>query len=229
MDALTGIVTAISAFAAAHPALVGSLVTLLTGSVALGLYVKYWTRPIISVRLQEKRGSYGAVPLILSDEKGNKSLQPAKYLRLHVENTGRSTIKDCSGHAVRFTKRVDGREQAGPKDVLSLGWAHYPDSKKRDIPRGAFFFIDVATLLLLPDGGSALWWERMPTNLQDFIFADQGKRATHRWEVRVVADNASPLTIPVEFTFDPRWHDLDVKWCNRARYPLRSFWRCWQS
>jgi hypothetical protein len=231
MDTLTGIVTTISEFATSNPTLVGALVALLTGSVAVGLYVKYWTRPIVSVRLQPKRGCYDAVDIRFTDDKGNKGTQPAKYLRLHVENTGRSTIKDCSGDAIRFCKRVDGREKTGPRDVLSLGWAHYPESKKRDIPRGADYYMDVATLLLHPDGSSALWWERMPTNLQSFIFAesDRGKKVTHMWEARIIADNARPLTIPVEFTFDPRSHDLDVKWCNRSRYPLWSFWRRWRS
>jgi hypothetical protein len=228
MNALTAVVTSISDFMLAYPVASG-LGSLLTGSVAVGLYVKYWNRPIISVRLQQNRGSYGSVPIHFSGDKGNKGIQPAKYLRLHVENTGRSTIKDCSGDAIRFSKRIDGREEAGPQDVLSLGWAHYGASNKRDIPRGAFFFMDVATLLLRPDGSSALYWERMPTNLQSFIFADHEKRVTHIWKVRIVADNARPLTIPVEFTFDPRSQDLDVAWRNGSRYPLWSFWRRWQS
>lgn len=135
--------------------------------------------------------------------------------------------KDCSGQVIKFTKIIGEQKTLGLHEVLDLGWSHYPESKKRDIPRGASFHMDVLTLLLPPTGGSALFWEQLPTNLRDFFFSDGG-RATYVFEIRIVADNARPRRIPVEFTFDPERQDLKVIWRKRARYPFWMFWRRWQ-
>jgi hypothetical protein len=71
-------------------------------------------------------------------------LGQAKYFRLHVENTGLSTVRSCSGYITKITKRVGGQRIASEEEVLSLGWASYGQSDARDIPRGAFFHMDTS-------------------------------------------------------------------------------------
>jgi hypothetical protein len=80
-----------------------------------------------------------------------------------------------------------------------------------------FFTLDVATLLLNP---SQLYWERLPTNLYEFLFAYPG-RATYRFDIRIDAESARQRIVPVEFIFDPTSSDLEYVRLN-TRYP---WWR----
>jgi hypothetical protein len=76
----------------------GSLMATIIGAFVTHLIF----HPVISVRLDKRKGSYGDVPIdfTFTDEAGKerKERMPAKFLRLHVENTGRSSIKACSGY-----------------------------------------------------------------------------------------------------------------------------------
>jgi hypothetical protein len=75
----------------------------------------------------------------------------------------------------------------------------------------------VATLLLNP---SQLYWERLPTNLYEFLFAYPG-RATYRFDIRIDAESARQRIVPVEFIFDPTSSDLEYVRLV-TRYP---WWR----
>src|SRR5258708_24545458 len=110
----------------------------------ISAFVKHYIfHPVISVRLDEKKGSYGPVPLIGPN---GTIRSEARFFRLHVENTGYSSIKDCSGYITKMTKRVRGKGSSEAHlDVIDLGWAH-KNTGTRDIPPGAFFHLDVATL-----------------------------------------------------------------------------------
>jgi hypothetical protein len=213
----------ISDVATAHPLLIGFLTGGLV-TAALTAFVKYWIfHPLINVRLDDRKGSYGEVRIDLTDDKGAKSICQAKYLRLHIENTGLSSIKDCCGYITKLTKIVGGQQTGSEQEVLDPGWSHHAQNTSRDIPRGAFFHMDVVTLLLPPNGGSALFWQKLPNTLIDFFSAS---KATYVLDVLMAADNARPCTIPVKFTFDPNHRDLvDIKWRTWARYPWWSRWR----
>lgn len=178
--------------------------------------------PVISVRLDEKRGSYGSVPLV--DRVTGQQSHQAKYLRLHVENTGFSTIKDCCGYIIRLTKRTSKGQIVPHQEVLDLGWAH-KNTNPRDIPRGAFFHMDVATLHLLP-AERKVRLPLHPTTLDDFF----NERATYELEILVAADNARPCRrVLVTFDFDPQSDELQFTPLNRARYPWWCAWRRWKS
>ena len=111
-------------------------------ATVISAFVKHCIfHPVISVRLDEKSGSYGATSLIYSD--GTLDHQ-VRYFRLHVENTGLSSIKDCSGHITKITKRVRGTPSQAQLDVVDLGWAN-KNKMTTDIPRGAFFHMDCST------------------------------------------------------------------------------------
>jgi hypothetical protein len=184
--------------------------------------------PVISVRLDERKGSHGPVTLYDFDAQGNvTSKSQAKYFRLHVENTGLSTVRACSGYITKITKRVGGQSTASEEEVVSLGWASYGHGDARDIPRGAFFHMDIATLHLDPAAGNTLGMHRVSSSLENF-FKD---KATYTFKILVASDNARPNWITVEFAFDPQRDRLEFKPVNRARYPwwawydwLRSWW-----
>jgi hypothetical protein len=187
--------------------------------------------PVISVRLDEKSGSYGPTSLIYPD--GTLDHQ-VRYFRLHVENTGLSSIKDCSGHITEITKRVWGTPSQAPLDVVDLGWAN-KNKMTTDIPRGAFFHMDIATLHLLPIKQAGLGPSdprterkltipRMPTHLFPF-FSD---KATYEFEILIAADNARPRCVRVKFNYDPQTDELDerrLEPVNKTRYPWWSYWR----
>src|SRR5262249_2956759 len=137
-----------------------------TGGLAATLisaFAKYCVfHPVISVRLDAKKGSYVQTWFFPSSEARDfaRALAPGRtapsasegwYLRLHVENTGLSTIKRCSGYITKMTKDAAGIESIPKQEVVALGWAH-KGTEPRDIPRGAFFHLDVASLYLPPDG-----------------------------------------------------------------------------
>jgi hypothetical protein len=127
--------TAVVAFAG------GSLMSTLVAAFATHLIF----HPVISVCLNSKKGCHGPTTLLGRDAAGNEVRSEVKYFRLYIENTGLSSIKSCSGYITELRKRVGGQEIRAPRDIIELGWAHKSDAP-RDIPRGAFFYIDVATL-----------------------------------------------------------------------------------
>jgi hypothetical protein len=148
--------------------------------------------------------------------------------RLHVENTGFSTIKDCCGYIIRLTKRTSKGQIVPHQEVLDLGWAH-KNTNPRDIPRGAFFHMDVATLHLLP-AERKVRLPLHPTTLDDFF----NERATYELEILVAADNARPCRrVLVMFDFDPQTADAAMKqariawgWAQRFHQLVKCFLLC---
>jgi hypothetical protein len=149
------------------------------------------------------------------------------YLRLRIQNGGRTTIKDCFGNLVRMAVRdIGGKVFDFAREVHPLGWAHYSSSKQRNIPRGETYHLDVATLLLSEDGGhnKLVWWpyDPWPTNMLEFLQSLPTGKATYLFEIRVNADNARPRVVPVQFVFDPACSYLSLVPFD-TRYPG---WRC---
>ena len=184
----------------------GSLMT-----AVISAFVKHCIfHPVISVRLDNESGSYGTTVvyqvLQQPEQLGGHQLGPvqlltgghqARYLRLHVENTGLSSIKDCSGHITKITKRVRGTPSQAPLDVVDLGWVN-KNKMTTDIPRGAFFHMDVVTLHLtdlLPPERKLTIPQGVPTHLLPF-FSD---KATYEFEIFIAADNARPRRVRVKF------------------------------
>ncbi len=131
---------------------------------------KFWIRPIIQVRLDNKGDCHERTPLVSKQDR--KTVAQVMYLRLQIRNRGRTTIKDCFGNLVRIAV-VDDRGNVFDfdREKHPLGWAHYPQSKQRNIPRGDEYPLDVASLLLSEDEKhNELWWpDPMPTNMGAFL------------------------------------------------------------
>jgi hypothetical protein len=203
------------------------LIAFLSGSLmatAISAFVKHCIiHPVISVRLDRKKGSYPTTEAVEMDEDGNiVNRFPAKFLRLHIENTGRSSIKDCSGYITKITKQVGGVQSKSEEEVIDLRWSHV-DKGTRDIPRDAFFHMDVAALYLYPDGGSLqIAGGRLPMSLVSLVV---GSKGTFELAILIAADNARPRRIPVAFTYDVESDELKFEPVNKARYPWWARWR----
>jgi hypothetical protein len=205
-----------------YPRLFGWFASSVSALAVLKFLWSYWNRPIINVELNSRAGSHGSVMTDLKNIHGITGQGEVKYFRILIQNAGLTTIKDCRGHLIKVTRRVGKKAESFASERHPLGWANYPESKKRDIPSGADFHMDVATLLLSA-GRSALHWpDAMPNTLGAFLGSYQG-RARYTFYVRIDADNARPRIIPVEIGFDPKKSELAFVPLN-TRFPL---WKSW--
>lgn len=92
------------------------------------------------------------------------------------------------------------------QEVLELEWSSGGGTSPRGIPRGAFFYMNVASLDLVQNGPPVLrlsvGW--MPNHLAHLF----GAAATFELELKIAAENAAPLDRIVRFEFDPQHQDL---------------------
>jgi hypothetical protein len=145
------------------------------------------SHPVISVRLHRETGSYG--PMTIVEDSTGAWLFDARYFRLQIENTGLSSIKACSAYITSITKVAKGTSTISRQEVVPLTWPNYGRGP-RDIPRGAFFHVDVASLYLKPGGSVLHVAYEMPTSLRP-LFAGV-TMAKYEFEILVAADNARP-------------------------------------
>jgi len=203
--------TAILAFAG------GSLV-----ATVISAFVKHCIfYPVISVSLDRKKGSYGPVPFYTNpDENGKQTYShEGRYLRLRIENTGYASIKDCCGLITEIAKSTSTTVSSPQPEVIDLGWSHHSESKTRNIPRGAYFYMDLVTMELRPERRLLRLSTPCPTTLINF-FED---KATYTLKILIAADNARPQRdITVTFDYDPKSDDLSFIPLDATRLP---WWR----
>jgi hypothetical protein len=155
--------------------------------------VKHWCRPIISARLVPDIGCY------VESGRGNPQTHTAKFLRLQVRNTGLSLLESCAGYITRITKRQNGQVINDQREVLELVWSHQ-STAPRDIPRDAFFYIDVAALDRLAAGNNVLSFGRpLPHSLTGLVAG----RASFELDILIAAGNAKSFPRKVRFDYDP--------------------------
>jgi hypothetical protein len=188
------------------------------GSVASTLINGSWTwwrRPIITALLIPNVGCY--VETSRGDPPNHRT---AKFLRLQVGNKGLSSLKGCSGYVTRIITRQNGQTTNDEREILELKWSHQ-GAVFRDIPRGGFFYVDIAALdrVALANNRLSLGAE-LPFSLVGLL----SKRASYELSVLVAADNARAVARTVEFEFDPASTELtfryDENWLTRIRRRL---------
>jgi hypothetical protein len=148
----------------------GSLSAALVGAFARACIF----HPVISVRLDQERGSYVTTTVVSSTTTGGRQAQ------LSLRNTGLSSIKGCSGYITKMTKRVGGRQGVSEEEVLELSWSHKKDADPRDIPPGAFFHMDVVALHLRQTG-RVMHLRHFPNSLQNFFTEPGTYTSKHSW------------------------------------------------
>jgi hypothetical protein len=187
----------------AIPSWLSILLGFLGGSVTslfLGRLFTWWERPISSVRLVQGMGCY------VTTSRGNPPTHEARFLRLLIENTGRSSIKNCKGYVTGITRIVNGERLPVQQEVLELTWASGGANDPRTIPHGAFFYMNVASLDLMQSGPPILQltvsW--LPNHLLNLF----GAAATFELNIKVASENAAAVDRIVRFEFDPQHQDL---------------------
>ncbi len=166
----------------------GSMATWLVGRVH-----EYAMRPIVAVRLVEHRGCY------VTTSRGSPPTHQARFLRLLIENEGRSPIKGCTGYITRITKTANNVVQDVQQEVLQLCWSASGGVTARGIPIETFFHMDVASLDLVPGPrilNLGVGW--LPNHLAPLLLGT----GTFELEIKVAAENARPLDRTVRFVFD---------------------------
>jgi hypothetical protein len=96
---------------------------------------------------------------------------------------------------------------------LELRWSH-AGSQPRDIPAGAFFFLDVATLQCHSQHGH--WLGPCGTDPNSLhaplsvppVFGCGVSKSKYRFHILLAAQNAKPRKCIVEFDYDPAKDDL---------------------
>jgi hypothetical protein len=181
------------------PVLIGFLGGSVMSSVLAGIY-RWWTRPILSARLVQERGCY------VTTSRGDPPTHDARFLRLLIENQGRSTIHNCKGYITGVTQIVNGNRAPLQQEVLELTWSSGGAAEPRSIPRGAFFYMNVASLDLVQHGPPVLQFCVVWTpNHFAHLF---GHTATFELQIKIADDNAAPIDRIVRFDFDPQQQDL---------------------
>jgi hypothetical protein len=193
----------------ASSGIVPLLVSFVGGSFATYLiqaFVSWRKRPIIVAKFVERSGCYAET------RRGNNPAAPHKatFLRLIIENVGKSKLEDCTAYITRISKRVGNLPAVlAPREVITLKWSHGLGGG-RDIPRNAFFFLDVISLEQ-PAGGArhlALSTDGTP-NTQLEILNGAGH---FEFTVLVAAGNAKAEPKRIEFRFDPQSAVLDARY-----------------
>jgi hypothetical protein len=98
---------------------------------------------------------------------------------------------------------------------LDLTWS-LTGTTPKNIPKDAFFYLDVVSLAFEPDRPPRLLpsCEPLPLSLtqaEPKVFGYPALKAKYTLSIFVAAENAKPLTRAIEFTFDPREKELAVK------------------
>ena len=195
------------------PAWAPFIVAAATGGLApavITAFVKNWLiHPVISLLyLGEKSGSYGPMTIYAQDNQQNTISFPAKYLRLKVENTGLSSIKACSAYIIGIVKHASGTQTISRQEVVTCGWANQ-GMGARDIPRGAFFHLDIASLYLTPNNGRILRVSHeLPSSLAPLF---DGSNAKYVFDLLIAADNTPPRRIRLSSATIPTVTILDLR------------------
>lgn len=182
----------------------GYVLSFVSGSVMawiLGQISTRYQRPIMNAKLVPNMGCY------VTTMRGNPPTHPAKFLRLLVENAGRSPIKGCTAYILGISRIVKGVRVDDQREVLELHWSQGGRDQQRTIPRGAFYYVDVASLDVVGTYsvlGLCLRWT--PNHMMAL--------ASGRYElaVRVVAENLPPVNRIVVFDFDSTKADLQFRY-----------------
>jgi hypothetical protein len=183
--------------------LLSLLIGLLGGSLMaylLGQAVAHFRRPIIDASLVRRKGCYVTTSL------GNPPTHEARFLRLLIENKGKTAIHGCTGYITGIVIKSANNQEV-QEEVLKLKWSH-GDASPRNIPIGTFFHMDIASLVLTA-GNHVLWLgvESMPSHLAPLLLT----AGTFELQIKIAAENAQPLDRKVAFEFQPQADNLRVQ------------------
>ena len=199
-----------------------------SGSVAavfINAIGRYWIfQPVISVQLDSAAGSKYSTRVPPDSYEGDKDEGEfiSNGIRLRVENTGYSTIKDCCGFVTEMRRFKSGERAITRQEVVELSWAHKRDSRMRSIPRETFFYMDVVAVFV-KKASRDLEIRHFPLTLKEFL----RPAGDYEFDVLVSADNARPNRITVKFTYNPNADAPTFTDADSSRYlRWKPRWLC---
>ncbi|MCW1994383.1 UNVERIFIED_ORG: hypothetical protein M2425_005835 [Bradyrhizobium japonicum] len=190
------------------------LIGFLGGSVVawvMGRIHAWWSRPIITAHLVEGRGCY-----ITTARTGPTTTHDARFLRLLIQNQGRSTIHNCKGYVINIAHTANGVKTLVQQEVLELNWSS-GSAAPRSIPPSAFFYIDTASIDLIPGRHALSLGVSWTPNHYSHMLGFNAPAASFELLIRLTADNAAPIDRRVCFDFDSQWQDLRVQYDRGSR------------
>jgi hypothetical protein len=176
----------------------------LTGAgIALTLKecLDWWRRPILTVTARGKTASQVDTPMrnenaTLGQRDGN-----ARYIRVYVENSGRSTAKGVHGYLWNFWKLERDNHKAWilKEDPITLLWSYEGESATVDLPPRIGRYLDV-------------FW----TDSFSSVLNIRSRQIPFKTKTARESGGVFGATIAVAAgSGDPTFIDLSVKWNER--------------
>jgi hypothetical protein len=127
------------------------------------------------------------------------------FIRARLRNTGVRVARDCRVYLVAVTE-VDhtSTHETSFRDSMVLAWPGWPqDFTSRVLPRGIDAYVNVVSVSKNEAG-----WRFHVKNL----FASQQElknyKGTYRLTLLATADNAEPVELKIDVTYNQDWHSL---------------------
>ena len=134
----------------------------------------------------------------------------AEYVRIKVVNDSRPLAKECRVYLVGIEKKQPNGAfaQTFYCDSIPLAWSCREDKAYEpiDLPNGVAQFIDVVSVRSISDE-YRLEIKPLPQRYVGFL-RDKG---TFRFTVQVSGQNAKPVFIRIQFTWNGVWDKYDAK------------------
>jgi hypothetical protein len=189
-------------------ALIGGI----TGGLVTGSF-EYFQQRCTSPRLKLDYVG-GQANKVESSFESNKLNVTEIFIRVRLRNTGIRIARDCRVYLIDIKERVyliDIKEvdyasthETSFHDSMILAWPGWPeDFDPRVIPRGIDAYVNVVSVSKNEAG-----WQFHVKNLFASQQALKAYSGTYRLTLLATADNAHPVELKIDVTYNQDWHSL---------------------
>jgi hypothetical protein len=150
-------------------------------------------------------------PMVVTRQGSSPQTVQSRWVRISLENTGRSHLKDTEAFVVSVEREQQGRwAPTSFIDPLRLPWGSTNSETAyltRDLPTGVPFFVDVCRSMQgAPWGVDALDLATQITPLRlQHLFSE---RSRYRMTVKIIGTGVKPATLRVIVTWTGVWDEL---------------------
>ena len=147
----------------------------------------------------------GQANKVESTFESNKLTVTEIFIRARLRNTGIKVARDCRVYLIDI-KEVDhtSTHETSFHDSMVVAWPGWPeDFDARVIPRGIDAYVNVVSVRKNEAG-----WRFHVKNLFASQQALKGYSGTYRLTLLATADNADPVELKIDVTYNQDWHSL---------------------
>ena len=179
----------------AGAAIVGGLVT-----GAFEYIQQWWTRP--KLKLDYVSGPANRTE---STYQANDQTITEIFIRARIRNTGKRIAKDCRVFLVSIVEVHQASiHETSYHDSMALAWPGYPrEFGARAIPKGIDTYVDVVSVRKNEAG-----WRFQVKSLYASHQALKAFKGTYRLTLLATADNAEPIQLMIDITYNQDWNSL---------------------